>query len=106
MSEHRNLLMIQRQLTVVVLSLVLLFLIFQIAGIFADLLRILGISILLSYLLINIVDFLERYIRSRAIAIVVVYGIFALLMVVAGVLLVPAMVYQITQLLETVFAKI
>ncbi len=98
--------MLQRQLTVAVLVLVILFLIFQLAGYFADLIRILGISILLSYLLINMVDYIERYLRSRAIAIVLVYGVFALLVVVGGVVVIPAMVYQITQMLQTIFAGI
>ncbi len=97
-----KLLKLQRQLTVGVLTLIAAFLIYQLAAYFSDILRILGISVLISYLFINVVDFFERYLRSRAISILLVYVILAALTVVGIVLLVPAMMYQVTQLVQSV----
>jgi predicted PurR-regulated permease PerM len=97
-----RLLTLQRQLTVGVLMLVTAFLIYQLAAYFSDILRILGISVLISYLFINVVDFFERFLRSRAISILLVYAILAALTVVGIVLVVPAMMYQVTQLVQSV----
>ncbi len=103
--EERRLLVWQRRLTVAVLTLLFCFLLFQIGAYFADLLRILGISVLLSYLLINVVDYLERYLRSRAAAILIVYAVLVAVTVVGAIVVVPAMVYQVTQLVETVWER-
>lgn len=104
--EERKLLIWQRRLTVAVLSLVTLFLIFQIGAYFSDVLRILGISVLLSYLFINVVDFLENYVRNRAVAILMVYAVLLAVTAVGVILVVPAMVFQVTQLVETVWNKL
>lgn len=101
-----RLLVWQRRLTVFVLGLLSLFLICQIGGYFSDLLRILATSVLLSYLFINVVDFLERYVRTRSLAILIVYAVILAVLVVGAVIVVPAMVYQITQLVETVWNKL
>jgi predicted PurR-regulated permease PerM len=101
MSE--KLLTLQRQMTVCVLALVLLFLIFQVSSYFADILRILGISLLLSYLVINIVDFLEKKLGSRSAAILIVYAVLALVTILGSVLVIPSMVYQLAQLAEGMF---
>lgn len=98
--------LLQKQLVVVVLSLALLFLITQLAVFFADIVRILGVSILLAYLFINVVDFLERLVRSRALSIFLVYLVLGALIVVGAILVLPAMVYQITQLVNSVFEQI
>jgi predicted PurR-regulated permease PerM len=104
--EERKLLVWQRRLTVAVLLLALCFLILQIGSYFADLLRILGISVLLSYLFINVVDYLEKYLRNRGVAILVVYAVLLAATVVGAILVVPAMVFQVTQLVETVWDKL
>src|SRR3990167_8737047 len=105
-SKNGRMLDMQHRLLVAVLILLLVFLIFQIGSYFADILRILGVSILLSYLFINIVDFGERYLRNRALAILFVYGILGVIIVFGITLVVPAMVYQISQLIDSVFAKL
>jgi len=98
--------LVQRQLTVIALAFAALFLCCQVASYFADILRILGISVLLSYLFINVVDWLEKYVHSRALAIFIVYLIMGVAAIVAAVLVVPAMVYQVAQLGETIFQQI
>lgn len=98
MSER--LILLQRQLTVCVLALIFLFLIFQVSSYFADILRILGISLLLSYLMISIVDYLEKKLGSRGAAILIVYAVLALVTILGCVLVIPSMVYQLAQLAE------
>ncbi len=100
-----RLLRLQRQLTVSVLSLAIVFMLFYVGGIYSDIIRILGISLLLSYLLINFVDFLERYLRSRAAAITIVYIVLFALIIVGCFLVIPSVVYQISQLVETLWDK-
>lgn len=103
---NRLLVVWQRQITIVVLSLLAVFLLFQVGSYFADILRILGISVLLSYLFINVTDWLEKVIRSRAMAILVVYLLIGVATVIGVILVVPAMIYQVTQLVETIFNHI
>lgn len=98
--------LIQRQLTIAALLCVSAFLCCQVASYFADILRILGISILLSYLFINVVDWLEKYVHSRAGAIFIVYFGLGVTAIVTAVLVLPAMVYQVAQLGESVFQQI
>jgi predicted PurR-regulated permease PerM len=98
--------LVQRQLTVIALGFAALFLCCQVASYFADILRIIGISILLSYLFINVVDWLEKYVHSRAGAIFIVYLILGITAIVTAVLVLPAMVYQVAQLGESVFQQI
>lgn len=97
---------IQRQLTVLVLALVALFLLFQVSAFFADILRIVAYSILLSYLFINVVDYLERFLKYRALAILLVYLFLATATVFGAIIIVPAIVYQISQLINTIFNQI
>ena len=96
-----RLLRLQRQLAVLTLSIILLFVLFQIGVFFADLLRILAISFTLSYLLINVVDWLDRYVRNRALAIVIVYVALLGVIAVSAVFVIPALVYQVSQLIST-----
>ncbi len=98
--------LVQRQLTVIALALFAFFLCYQVAIYFADILRILAISILLSYLFINVVDWLEKYVHSRAGAIFIVYFVLGVTTIVAVVLVVPAMIYQVASLGEAVFQQI
>lgn len=95
----------QRKLTITVLVLLASFMLFQVAIFFVDILRIIGISILLAYLIINLVDFVNRFV-PRAIAIAIVYVGLAILLAVGAILIVPAMLYQLTQLAETTVVSI
>ncbi|HEY9677354.1 MAG TPA: AI-2E family transporter [Drouetiella sp.] len=94
---------IQRQLTIVVLAMVAFVGFLQISGFFADIIRILGFSVLFSYLFINVVDWLEKVMRNRAVAILLVYLVMGVLLTVGITFLVPAVIYQISQLLDTTF---
>ena len=101
LNNSERLLRLQRQLAVFTLSLVLIFVLFQVCVFFADLLRILAISFTLSYLLINVVDWLDRYVRNRALTIVIVYIALITIIVVSAVFVIPALVYQVSQLIST-----
>lgn len=105
-SAGNSLLLWQRRLSIVVLTLLSVFLLFQLGSYFADIIRILGISILLSYLFINVTDWLEKVLTSRAMAILVVYLLIGIATVIGAILVVPAMIYQVTQLVETIFNHI
>lgn len=94
---------IQRQLLVLVLSLVALLLLFQLSIYFADILRILVFSILFSYLFINVVDWLDKILHNRATSILIVYLILFVGLIISIVLIVPAVVYQVSQLINTTF---
>ncbi len=100
-NDPDRLLVLQRQLTILALSAVLIAALFFISGFFADILRILSLSFLLSYLLINIVDFLANFLKNRAIAIGVVYIFLLGLATVAAFFLIPAVVYQVNQLVTS-----
>jgi predicted PurR-regulated permease PerM len=101
-----TLLRAQRQLTVLVLAMVALVIFLQIGGFFADIFRILGFSILFSYLFINVVDWLEKIIRNRAGAILIVYLILGVITILGIILLVPAIIFQVSQLLDTTFNQL
>ncbi len=101
-----KLLLAQRQLTVLVLAMVALVIFLQIGGFFADIFRILGFSILFSYLFINVVDWLEKVIRNRAGAILIVYLILGVITILGIILLVPAIIFQVSQLLDTTFNQL
>jgi predicted PurR-regulated permease PerM len=101
-----KLLLWQRRLVIALLVAVLLLVGIQIAFYFSDLLRILGISLLIAYLFINVVDYLNRWLHNRVAAVVIVYVFMAGLTIVAATLLIPAIVFQITQLLDATFNHI
>lgn len=101
-----KLLLIQRRLSVALLSICLLFVLFQISNFFGDLLRILGISVLVSYLLIGAVDFLQKYIRNRAICVALVYVAGLGATIVTLLFVIPAMVYQVASLVSTTVNEI
>ncbi len=106
MPEAEKLLLIQRKLTIVALSLFIIVIMAQFFSMFGDVLRIIGISVLISYLFINLVDWLEKYIKNRAIAIFTVYTLCGVAFFLALLTVVPYLVYQINQLIESVFSQL
>jgi predicted PurR-regulated permease PerM len=105
-SEAEKLLVLQRKLTIVALALFIVWFVVQVFSLFGDVLRIIGISVLISYLFINLVDWLEKYLKNRAIAIFAVYTICGVAFVLALLTIVPYLVYQINQLIESVFSQL
>lgn len=101
-----KLLLIQRRLSVTLLGVALLFVIFQVSNYFGDLLRILGISILFSYLFIGAVDFLQKYIRNRALCVALVYLAALGATIITALFVIPAMVYQVSGLVSTTVNEI
>ncbi len=98
-----KLLRLQRQLTVLVLALVAFIAFLQIGGFFADIIRILGFSVLFSYLFINVVDWLEKIVRNRAAAILIVYAVLGVITIFGITLIIPAIIFQVSQLVDTTF---
>jgi predicted PurR-regulated permease PerM len=108
LNEHPGdrLVILQRQLIVLVLGLIAILLLYQVSGYFSDILRIFGISILFSYLFIGLVDWLQKYLHSRALAVLVIYAIVVFGTIVGAVLIVPAIMAQVTQLLSTTYDQL
>lgn len=104
--SQNKLVVIQRRMVVTFLVLACVYLCLQVAGYFADIIRILGISLLLSYLFINVVDWLERPLGSRAAAIFVVYLVCAVVTGIGIMFVLPAAIYQVTQFVDTTFNQI
>lgn len=105
-TPEERLLLVQRRLIVATLSVCLFFGILYLASIFADILRIFGISILISYLFINIVDWLTRYIKNRAVSIFIVYAVCGVVATVAFLTVVPSLVYQLNLLLVSTVKQV
>lgn len=105
-TDPSKLLKLQRQLVIVALIIFIVFALMQIGAYFADVLRILCLSLLLSYLVINAVDFLDHRLRNRALAVALVYVCLLGIAVVAGVILLPALFYQVTSLVTTTIDKL
>jgi predicted PurR-regulated permease PerM len=101
-----RLVLLQRQLTVLVLLLLAIFLCFQVGSYFSDMFRILGYSILLFYLFINIVDWLDSLLHNRVMAILIVYLGLLGITVFSVIILFPALIYQISQLINTTFNQL
>lgn len=106
MDEGDKLLLIQRRLMVGLLSILFAFAIYQISVFFADMLRIFGISILLSYLFINVVDWLTKRLNNRAVAIFIVYALVLAISVLLLLIVVPSLVFQVNQLFESTFRRL
>lgn len=74
-----------KQFLVLACVILLLFVFYKIAKYYSDIIAILGISVLISYLLINPVDWLTKIVKIRAISVVLVYlillGFFAALLI-------------------------
>ncbi len=88
------------------LLLVAILLLYQVCAFFSDILRILGISILFAYLFIGLVDSLQKYVHSRALAVFIVYFGVTGVCIVGVVLVIPALIGQVTQLLNTTYQQI
>jgi len=101
-----NLVITQRQITIFVLGLIAVFLVFQLCIFFADILRVLVISILFSYLFINLVDWLNKYLRARVVAVLIVYAIVLIGTTIGVLVLVPAVMTQVAQLLATTYEQL
>ncbi|MBI5172806.1 MAG: AI-2E family transporter [Candidatus Obscuribacter sp.] len=106
LDQGEHLLLMQRRLTIALLSVLLVLALLYLGFIFADILRILGISILLSYLFINPVDWLSRYIKNRALSIVIIYSICAVVVVVGFLTIVPSLVYQLNLFFTSTFKQV
>jgi len=100
------LLSVQRKLLIAVLALIIFSAACQFILYFLDIVRILGISILLSYLFISVVDWLEKILKNRAFSIFVVYAIVAVVLVILSLTVVPSLLVQINQLIESVFHEL
>lgn len=97
--------LLQRRLTISVLTFILLLLSWQLCSYFADVVRILGISVLISYLFISVVDWLEKYIKNRAMAIFIVYAVCGVAATVGLLTVVPSLLAQINGLVESIFSE-
>jgi len=106
-NESANkLITLQRQLTVIVLALLACVGIFQICIYFADILRVLGISILFSYLFLPVVDWLHKYLKVRFLAVLVVYFVVLIGIIFSAITLVPTIISQVTQLLNSMYEQL
>ncbi len=101
--EALRLLSTQRRLVITSLVLVIAYLAVIVAQLFSDILRILAISVFVCYMVIELVDLLERPLRSRANAVLAVYGVGGVVVVLGLVLLIPAVVQQVTALVKSFF---
>lgn len=101
--EADQLQLLQRKLTIAVLSFLLLILVWQLCAYFGDIVRILGISILISYLFISVVDWLEKFIKNRALAIFVVYAVCGVTLTFGLLTVVPSLLAQVNGLFESLF---
>ncbi|MBP6744179.1 AI-2E family transporter [bacterium] len=97
---------VQRKLVIAVLALIIFSAACQFVLYFLDIVRILGISILISYLFISVVDWLEKILKNRAFSIFVVYAIVAVVLVILSLTVVPSLLVQINQLIESVFHEL
>ena len=100
------LLALQRKLVIAVLSIIIFSAACQFVLYFLDIVRILGISILISYLFISVVDWLEKFLKNRAFSIFVVYAIVAVVLVILSLTVVPSLLVQVNQLIESVFHEL
>jgi predicted PurR-regulated permease PerM len=98
--------LLQRRLTIALLSVLLIIAVIYLFYFFADVFRILGISILISYMFINPVDWLSRHFKNRAASIVIIYGVCLTLAVIAFLIVVPSMVYQINLFFSNTFKQV
>ena len=101
-----KLLVLQRQLVVIVLSLVLLIMACQICSYFADILRVLGVSILFSYLFIAVVDWLNKFLKMRILAVLIVYALVLIGIVFSAITLVPTVISQVSQLINSIYLQL
>lgn len=103
--SSNKLIILQRQLAILVLSLIACLIIVQFCAYFADILRILSISILFSYLFIATVDRLHKYLKFRILAVLVVYVMVLVGIVFSALTIVPTIIAQVSQLLNSVYQQ-
>lgn len=99
--EAQRLLLTQRRLVIIALIFVISYLATQVASVFSDILRIFAISLFIAYMMIGLVDRLERYTNSRINAVLAVYTACILATVAGGILVIPSLVHQISQFAQT-----
>ncbi|MGD9680586.1 MAG: AI-2E family transporter [Candidatus Obscuribacterales bacterium] len=99
--QGESLLLLQRRLVITTLCLLIGYLAVQLAVIFSDILRILAISIFFTYTVSGFVDSLEKACGKRILAVLAVYGMMAVLTILGIVLLVPAMMVQLSELINS-----
>ncbi|MBX9695996.1 MAG: AI-2E family transporter [Cyanobacteria bacterium] len=104
--EALRLLSTQRRLVIITLLLVIAYLAVVVAQMFSDILRILAISVFVCYTIIEIVDLLEKPLRSRANAVLAVYGVGGVIVLLGLILLIPALVQQVTALVKSLFEQL
>src|SRR5579872_6213531 len=98
-----NLLIAQRRLWILVLTLLSVVIISQLCAYFADILRILGISILFSYLFLASVDWLNKYLKNRGLAVLIIYGAVLIGIAFSTVTIIPTVASQVSQLLNNIY---
>lgn len=99
--EAQSLLLTQRRLVIITLVFVISYLATQVASVFSDILRIFAISIFIAYMMIGLVDRLERYTNSRSYAVLAVFTVCIVTTVAGGILVIPSLVHQISQFAQT-----
>jgi predicted PurR-regulated permease PerM len=99
--ESARLAIVQRRMVIITLGLLIAFLAIQVAQTFSDILRILSISIFVCYTVAGVVDFLEPYVKSRMAAVLTVYAIGSVAIVVGIIIVIPILVYQVSQLVQS-----
>lgn len=104
--EGERLAMLQRRMVVIALGLLIAFLAMQVAQMFSDIIRILSLSIFVCYTVIGLVNWLERYFKSRIVCVLIVYLIGGIATVIGGIVVIPLLVYQISQLIQSTFDQI
>ncbi|MEZ4537254.1 MAG: AI-2E family transporter, partial [Cyanobacteriota/Melainabacteria group bacterium] len=95
-----SLLILQRRLVITCLTLLICILLFKLAEVFSDILHILAVSVFLTYTVISLVDFLDRKFKNRMLAVTGVYLLGAVLTLVGIVLVIPTILFQLSQLIE------
>jgi len=102
----RELLIVQRKLVNALLCIVFACFAVMVINYFADIFRILGISVLIAYLFYALVDWLNKHIPNRAACVFIIYSLVISLLVFLAVTFVPTVFYQVHQLSNWLFGQI
>ena len=97
---------LQRQLVVLVLVALVSIFVIQICSYFADVLRVLGISILFAYLFVAVVDWLNKCLKWRILAVSIVYVLVLTVVIFSAITVVPTVIAQISQLLNSIYQQL
>ncbi|MBI1268995.1 AI-2E family transporter [bacterium] len=95
-----SLVIVQRRLVITCLTLLICILLFKLAEVFSDILHILAVSVFLTYTVISLVDFLDSKFKNRMLAVTGVYFLGAVFTLVGIVLVIPTILFQLSQLIE------